>query len=193
MAPRATPVAFLSLLVAVAGMCASPGKVPPQQLEAAFSTWGKEQASQALLQKEINRLAHPDVPLWIVFEHVAQPAVIPGHAADVVKALHRETCRLHGLASEQQFRFVLNGKILPPKVAISESALANTEHLEVNVMPMEWPVRRCRLSNIVNAPSSNGISAIQARRNNVPRPKRIKRQGTAEVIMDPLTRTYPDP
>ena len=40
----------------------------------------EEQHSQALIQSEINRLTLPDIPLWLVFEGVAQPTVLPGSA-----------------------------------------------------------------------------------------------------------------
>ena len=46
---------------------------------------------------ELGRLSLPDVPLWLVFEDLAQPIVLPGSAT--TSALHAEAARVHNVRS----------------------------------------------------------------------------------------------
>lgn len=146
--PKPPPMwALLLALLASASCYNVPSKTG---LDAAFTNWHKQQNSAALMQKQVNRLAHPDVKLWLVFQGSAQPAVLPGSATTA--ALHRAAARLHNLDPHQQLRFVLNGMTLPPGRPISETALANSRNLEVFVMSGEAvAVRR--------GPDSSGGSA----------------------------------
>ena len=111
---------------------------PNSQIDLAFKAAYKQQLSQAIMQRqasqlqsEVNRLAHPDVPLQLVFRGVARPAIIPGSAT--TDALHPLATRLHKLSGRQALEFFLNGAVLPLGVPVSESPLANTENLEVHV------------------------------------------------------------
>ena len=111
-----------------------------EQLDAAFATWHKEQHSQAELQSEVNRLVHPDVPLWLVFENIAQPLVLPGSVT--TDYLHNEAARLHNLDVKQRLKFQLGCTTLPLGIPISASPLARSRNLEVRVVPCDWPVKR---------------------------------------------------
>ena len=144
----------------------------PKLLDA-FSSWREDQEAEALVQREVNRLAHPDVPLWFVFEGIAQAAVIPGAAK--IDALHHEACRLHNLDVNQKLIFRINGKMLPLGVDISESPLAKTQNLQVQVVPCEFPVKRSAAnpSSAAAAARSTGVAATQARGGQQPKkPKR---------------------
>lgn len=116
-------------------------------LSAAFTAWSQEQlfvdrrssffssaedAYYELLKRKVNHVAHPDVPLQLFFEGMAKPAVVPGDATTDV--LRTEAIRLYQLQPNEQLRFVVNGKTLPLGVPIMESALANTENLDVLVV-----------------------------------------------------------
>ena len=116
----------------------------------AFSSWGKSHHAEELMQKQINQLAHPDLKVWVTFEGVAQPAIIPGSGTTC--ALVEETARLHNLDRDQEFRFLLHGKYLVEMgIPVSESALSDfqdeDEDLSVNVQAMDWPVKRGYGSN----------------------------------------------
>lgn len=133
----------------------------------AFSSWRVQQEAQAQLEREIKRLAHTDVPLWFVFEGTAQPGVIPG--SGTTSALHNEAARVHDLDVNQRLRFLLDGKVLPVGVDISESPLANTENLAVHVMPSQWPARR-GYRNVASASGRRvkGVAAIRVQRGIIP-------------------------
>ena len=120
---------------------------PKAQLDSAFSAWGEgvreaeraeaERAEaerrQQLLARQINRLAHPDVHLQLVYEGVSRRAVLPGSAK--TDALRGVAIRAHsGLSGQQNLRFFLNGAKLPLGVALSESPLANTCDCDVHVL-----------------------------------------------------------
>ena len=138
---------FLCLLAGAAGMqmpaTASP-KIPktflawPRDppLDGKFADWLQQQKTQALLQKEINKLSCPDVPVRLVFEGAVFPTVLKGDAK--VESLHVEATRLHNLDPNQALRFMLGSgeasRALPTGIPISESPLANTRNLEVFIM-----------------------------------------------------------
>ena len=168
---------FVAAMSGVEGSClhhAQPnqtpaGRSPKPQLDAAFATWHKQQREVQLMQREVNRLSHPDVPLWLIFEGIAQPTVIAGSAR--MHDVHLEAARLHNLDADQKLRLVLEGAALPLGVAISESPLANTKNQKVHIQPCEWPVKRARMSvsgRTVRAGA--GIPATRARGDARPRP-----------------------
>lgn len=134
-------VAVLNALVVGLHVPAHGSTTPGSTLDAAF-------ALQLKMQREINRLACPDLPLWLTFEGITQHTVVSGSASTA--ALHNEVARLHNLDPDQPFRFIVSapeGQItLPPGMALSETPLANSENLEVQVHPIEWPVKRGRRS-----------------------------------------------
>ena len=75
---------------------------------ASFTQWGE----QVKVENAVKQMMHPDVPVWLVFEGLAQPAEIQGSAT--TDSLHMQACRLHNLAPDQKLRFVLeNGTPLP--------------------------------------------------------------------------------
>ena len=155
---------LVGLLASASGLHSSPNHVPKKQLDAAFTSWREKQ----MLEKEVKRLVNPDVTLRLVFEGVAQPAVLPGSAT--TDALHGAAAHLHNLDVDQRLRFLLHGKPLPRGVAISESPLAGTSDLEVRVMPCDWPVKRgCRSNSAANA-----IAATRARRGAAPLAKQLR-------------------
>ena len=127
----------------------------------AFVSWREKQLSQDQMQRVVKQLAHPDVPVWLVFENIAQPAILAG--STTTDDLHAEVTRLFNLDRDQKFRFSLNGKALPLGLAISESPLCNSQNLKVYVQALEWPVRRGPLSN--RAPAASAVAATRARRN----------------------------
>ena len=92
------------------------------------------------MEREVKRLACPDVQCWLVFEGTAQPLTIPGSATTDV--LQDEATRLHNLEAGQRLSFLVNGASLPLGKDISETPLANTENQKVTVRPLDWPVRR---------------------------------------------------
>lgn len=151
-------VPFVGLLATAS--CLHRVAVPKMSIDAAFTNWADEQQSQAIMQRELNRLAHPDVPLRLVFEGISQRAVIPGSA--MTDALHDEAARLHNLDTNQKLSFSLKGAMLPLGVPISESPLSNTQDLEVFVAACEWPVKRVCRSN--SASVASAIAATRARR-----------------------------
>jgi hypothetical protein len=128
-------------------------------LELAFTAWREQQISHELVHREVNRLAHPDVPLWLIFEGIAQPVVLRGSAT--TDELHDAASHLHSLDANQKLRFLLNGRALPLGVAVSESALANTRNLEVRVVPCQWPVKRNSRSSY--AATGTAIAATRVR------------------------------
>jgi len=156
-------MAFIGLLACASGLHAPSTRLPKQQLDAAFATWHEKQHSQGRMQCEVNRLSHPDIPLWLVFEGLAQPTVLPGSAK--TDAIQSEAARLHNLDVRQRLRFVLEGQMLPLGMAISESPLANSKNLKVHVMPCEWPVRRghANPSSSVHASTASAIPATRVR------------------------------
>lgn len=136
----------------------------------AFSSWGKAQHAEELLKKQINQLAHPDLKVWVVFEGVAQPAVIPGSGTTC--ALVDQTAKLHNLDRDQEFRFLLHGKYLVEMgIPVSESPLSDfqdeEEDLSVNVQAMDWPVKRGYLSN--PALATTAVAATRVRRYHKPK------------------------
>ena len=143
---------------------------PKEDFDTAFASWREQQLSQDCMQRMVKQLAHPDVPLWLVFEGIALPTVLPGSAT--TDALHTEVTRLYNLDRDQKFRFSVCGATLPFGVAISESPLANSQDLNVHVNACEWPVRRGRGVNR----AVPGMAATRARRNARPlgRPKHVK-------------------
>jgi len=157
-------VLFLGLLACASGLRAPPTRLPKQQLDVAFANWHEEQHSQGRMHREVNRLSHPDVPLWLVFEGLAQPTVLRGSAK--TDAIHSEAARLHNLDARQRLRFVLEGQMLPPGMAISESPLANSKNMKVHVMPCEWPVKRgyANPSSSFHASTASAIPATRLRR-----------------------------
>jgi hypothetical protein len=109
--------------------------MPKQQLDTAFLDALHEQQKQAqALQRQVNRLAHPDVPLRLIWEGKAQRAVIKGSAT--TDSLRMQAIRLHGLDGHQQLKFILHGSTLNMGIAISESRLANTQDLDVHITPL---------------------------------------------------------
>ena len=158
---------LLGLVTSASGMATPPKHVPKKQLDAAFTAWSEKQA----LEKEVKRLVNPDVTLRLVFEGVAQPAVLPGSAT--TDALHGAAAHLHNLDEDQRLRFVLHGKALPRGVALSDSPLAGTTDLEVSVMPCDWPVKRgCRTNS-----GASAIAATRARRGAARPPKQLTSHG----------------
>ena len=136
--------------------------------QSAFTDWREQQERQDFfgeasahyqerVQRAVNRLAHPDVPLKIVFEGIAVPAVIPGNAT--TDALFKEATRLHSLDPKQKLRFVIKGKkpVLYMGVPISDTPLAGTRNLEVLVMPaLAGAVRRKGADWWANAGTGSG-------------------------------------
>lgn len=144
-----------------------------QQLDAAFTKWrdqnvfeddrsnffsSAEHKYQELLQREVNKLTSPEVPLRIVFEGIAQSTVLPsgGSTDDLLK----EACRLHNLETNQGLRFFLNGAALSLGTPISATPLAATQDLEVHMQALDWPVRRGRNPSILDS----AVAATVARR-----------------------------
>jgi len=106
-------------------------------LDAAFSSWAKKHDSQTeRMISEVNRLAHPDVPVWLNYEGQIRPAIVPGSAK--VDQLQRIVTRLHRLDRHEQLNFIVNGAPLPKGVAISETPLANSRMQEVQVTAAPW-------------------------------------------------------
>jgi len=148
----ASPALMLLLLLLGFWSSASCLHAPPtrpgkQQFDAAFTSWREQQLfaerkssffleaerrATTLLQSKVNRLAHPDVPVHLIFEGNAEPTVLPGTATTDI--LYDEATRLHNLDANQKLRFVLNGTALPMNIPISESSLANSYNLEVLIM-----------------------------------------------------------
>jgi len=123
-----------SLLASASCLKISPHRLRRHQVDAAFRTWQQQQQlSEELMHRAVNRLAHPDVPLRLVFQGNAKPCTLPGSAT--IDDLRGEAIRLHNLDGQKQFRFVLGGVKLRAGVAISETPLANTEDLDVVVLP----------------------------------------------------------
>lgn len=115
-------------------MCATPKPTPKTSAaSAAFTSWHEDHAAREAIKRQVNRMSHPDVPVRLVFEGVAHQAVLPGDAT--TETLNNLACKVHNLAAGQNFRFVHDGRPLAPKLAISESPLANTRNLEVLIMP----------------------------------------------------------
>ena len=129
-------------------------------LDAAFTNWHEEQ----LMQREVNRVTQPDVPLWLVFENIAQPTTIAG--STTTDALHREACRLHNLASDMKLRFSVRGTTRARGVAMSETPLASTKNLQVRVDAAEWPVKRLSREEPTGAPRLAAWEIRRARRRN---------------------------
>lgn len=126
---------LLALSACSAAALSPSARSPTPQLDAAFTAWRKEQRAQALMQahvqRQVNRLAHPDVNVQLVFEGRALPATVPGSAT--VDYLRYEAARLHKLVGHNQLHFVLDGETLPSATPISESPLAGSQDLEVVV------------------------------------------------------------
>ena len=116
------------------------------------------------MEREVKRLAHPDIPVWLIFEELAQPATLPGSAS--TDQLHQIACQLHNLDENQPLRYLLKGMPLPPGIALSETALANTADLRVHVKAVEWPVKRGCRSN--SAAASSGVAASHVRHGGAP-------------------------
>ena len=119
------------------GMPQSRNAIPKKQLDRAFHAWKIKQTPevrlQTLVQREVNRIPHPDIPIRLVFDGVAESTTISGSAT--TDALRLEAVRLHNLDAElQQLKFYVNGMKLPAGTAISESVLADTKDVEVTVV-----------------------------------------------------------
>ena len=143
----------LSLLAVATCLNVASTTIRKSQLDVAFAAWRKKQVSTArvwtqmeanalqvvseneIMQKMVNELAHPDVPLRIVFEGVPKKAVLKGDAT--TNALQHLACKLHGLEANQNLRFMVNGVSVTPGIPIRETSLANTENLDVHVMSAE--------------------------------------------------------
>jgi hypothetical protein len=139
---------------------------PVVDLSTEFAQAFARQQSMSAMEREIKRLASPDVPVWVVFEGASQPAVLPG--SGTTDALHQEASRLHNLDPAQKLRFLLDNDELQLGVPIVESPLANSQDLQVRVMATEWPVRRGRLSTTAFsaggvATSATKMSVVQRR------------------------------
>ena len=138
---------------------------------ASFTQWGE----QVKVENAVKQMMHPDVPVWLVFEGLAQPAEIQGSAT--TDSLHMQACRLHNLAPDQKLRFVLeNGTPLPPGVPISESPLAETENEQVIVQPVAFPVKRgyANPSSSGYGSTRNAIAYTKLRKKKVAVPKTAK-------------------
>lgn len=95
------------------------------------------QRSQDRMKLMVNRLAHPDVPVRLVYNGNVQPTVLPGSAT--TNTLASEAIRLYKLDADSTLTFsVKNGAKLPLGIAISESPLANTSDLDVLVAVAQW-------------------------------------------------------
>jgi hypothetical protein len=68
-----------------------------ESVNAAFSTLQRAVQQEEEIASELGRLSLPDVPLWLVFEDLAQPIVLPGSAT--TSALHAEAARVHNVRS----------------------------------------------------------------------------------------------
>jgi predicted RNA-binding Zn-ribbon protein involved in translation (DUF1610 family) len=93
------------------------------------------------------------------------------------------TCSARCLAAQldpnQRIRFHLKGKPLPPGVALAKTPLAQTRNLHVQVVVPDWPVRRGSAnptsSARASAAAATAVAAHKARRDVVPREKRVVR------------------
>lgn len=148
---------------------------PAVDLSTEFARAMSRANALSAMETEVKRLASPDVPLWIVFEGAAQPAVLPGSGK--TDALHDEASRLHNLDPSQKLRFLLEDDELHLGVPIAESPLANSQDLQVRVMATEWPVRRGRLST--TAFSAGGVATTASRMSSVAA-RRIRRERMAK-------------
>ena len=126
------------------------------------------------MHRAVNRLAHPDVPLRLVFQGNAKPCILPGGAT--IDDLRGEAIRLHNLDSQKQFRFVLGGVKLRAGAAISETPLANTEDLDVVVLPQAAAVTGGAWR--YEAVAAHGRSSLNKAAARAPRPT-PKRQAAA--------------
>ena len=146
-------------------------------VNAAFASVIKTREKEELIASELSRLSLPDVPLWLVFEDVAQPIVLPGSAT--TSALHAAASAAHNLDPNQRIHFRLKGKPLPLGVALAESPLAQTRNLHVHVVVPDWPVKRGGAfpssSAAVSATAATAVAAHKARRDVVPRAKHVVR------------------
>ena len=125
---------LMGLLAGASGMCTpAPRATVTMQMDAAFSSWNQQLQNADLMEKQVKRMALPDIPVQLVFEGVAKSAVLDGKAT--TDALFKAATRLHNLDTKQKLRFVLNGNRLPANADLSDTALSNTEDLEVLIMP----------------------------------------------------------
>lgn len=147
-------------------------EVDDEAMDVAFAAMFERERSQEIIQREVNKLSLPDVPLWLIFENVAQPVVLPGKATTDV--LHAEAARLHNLDPNQRIRFFLNGAMLPLGVDISATPLAKTRNLHVEVRVLDWPVKR-GVANPAESVSGTAVSAIRARRDPIPMARSLLR------------------
>ena len=158
----------VGLVASASGLHTPQNPVPKQNLATAFGDALEKQRSQAMMQRAINKLAHPDVPLWLVFEGIAQPAVIPGSATTNV--LHGEAARLHNLDANQRLNFIFNGQKVPLGIDMCDSPLANSQNQQVHVRAPDWPVKRgyANPSTFSATKASAAVPASQLRRDYAP-------------------------
>lgn len=181
---------YLGLLVGSAAFQASTPKVPStpvlsamEPIDAAFNVWHDRQRSQEHMRREVNRLAHPDVPLWLVFEGIAQPTVVSG--CETTDMLQREATRLFNLQPDQRLQFFCGSTVLPLGAAISSTPLANTRNVQVRVKASGWPIKRVRFSEF--AAGTTAIAATRAGRDaaaHLARPPVVRRQQCPHVWID---------
>ena len=166
--------AMIALPIVMMGDSEAPdtSETDDEAMDAAFAAIFERERSQEIIQREVNKLSLPDVPLWLIFENVAQPVVLPGKAT--TDSLHAEAARLHNLDPNQRLSFVLNGAMLPLGVDISATPLAKTRNLHVEVQVLDWPVKR-GVANPAESVSGTAVSAIRARHNPIPMAKSLLR------------------
>lgn len=137
--------ALLLLLLAVDGVACM--AAAPVNVNDAFTNWHRQMKPalevQRVVEREVSRIVHPDVPVHLVFKGRAARAVLPGSAT--TGALRAEAARVLGLGGE--LKFILNGPSddstwgewpaqnrLRSGIPISESPLANTRDREILVL-----------------------------------------------------------
>ena len=116
----------------------------------------------------MNKLALPDVPLWLIFEGVAQPVVLPGSAT--TDSLLAEAARLHNLDPKQRLSFVLGAAPVPLGIDISKTPLAKSRNLHVHVKVLDWPVKYASANPTTSGAggAQTAVSASRARRDPIP-------------------------
>jgi hypothetical protein len=130
--------ALLLGLAATASAAYSTPGAARLQIDRAFSKWQRQQqlSPEARMQRYINRLACPDVPVRLSYEGVPKAAILPGSGTTDV--LHRVAARLYALDAQAQLSFSVRGAPIPGGVAISETPLADSTDLEVVVTATPW-------------------------------------------------------
>ena len=104
----------------------------PEYMENAFTSWAqKQQQQQRRVRRVVNRLAHPDVPLWLQHEGELRATILPGSAT--THAVHEAAASLLNLDKKKKLTFTMNGRELRLGAAICESALANQPYMSAVV------------------------------------------------------------